>query len=376
MKPLEIESQVLRAADLVEETRRALQLSVPSQHLIEMKSVAEQLSADTARAVAAFRPVGLKSLDDLGPASLLGESFTSVVQSLAESVRPLTMADLGRQIAEAMERQASIASTIASVVSSIDLSGFLAASQAISKVVLELSRPVNSINWAELQSFGAGRKNVFDTAHSLAELSRRHWQVLDSATEEGPSTRVIILPSAVEVSFAHRRSVRILTDDWEEEAAVTVAWNQARDKTIRDVEGILEELDKGLLDAWRGALETAGRRRSDWMRQSAISFRTVLERSLNLVAPPTAISKHQKSGGRSGRREAQVDYLCSTVESSAQGRAVVCELRATVDMFDLLNEIVHKERAPIPPESFDSAVVGLMKLLWHILVLWRERQGP
>jgi hypothetical protein len=126
------------------------------------------------------------------------------------------------------------------------------------------------------------------------------------------------------------------------------------DEAVEGLEARLSELEPALVEMYRGglaALETGG---SDWRRQTMVSFRELTTHVMHILAPdsdvkPWAKPEHLHNGKPT--RKARLEFIFQSVASGEFVDFFKADVRASVELFDLLNQGTHRLSSKATPEQ-------------------------
>jgi len=144
-----------------------------------------------------------------------------------------------------------------------------------------------------------------------------------------------------------------------------------------EMEGILNEagdalesrlaaLHQDLVGVYRGGIEALENGGTDWQRHAMVSFRELSTHALHLMAPDDKILPNAKVGdlhnGRPTRR-ARLNFIFAEVAGPAIADFFDKDMKAAVELFELLNTGTHKLGQSATPDQVHyirGRVVGLL----------------
>ncbi|MDX6574503.1 MAG: hypothetical protein QOE96_456 [Blastocatellia bacterium] len=126
------------------------------------------------------------------------------------------------------------------------------------------------------------------------------------------------------------------------------------DETVDEFEGRLSLLEPALVEMYHGgigAMETGG---PDWRRQSMTSFRELMTHVMHILAPdakvkPWAKPQHFDKGRLT--RQARLEYIFESVADGEFTGFFKADLKASIELFDLLNNGTHRLTSKATPEQ-------------------------
>jgi Predicted pPIWI-associating nuclease len=193
------------------------------------------------------------------------------------------------------------------------------ASAGISKLVPQISKPIFKGSGKVVAAGNSFLASSFEegTADMLAELPSEVFRALDLD---------IALPGgAQEVSGKER--------------------NALAKRTCDDLEGYLSDLDPQLLTLLKGARTAANSQNPDKTRHLCISLRELLGHALRNVASDAEVNAwtQDPSHFHNGKptRHARIQYLYSPISQPALRKFIDADIRAAIELFDLLNKGTH-----------------------------------
>lgn len=117
------------------------------------------------------------------------------------------------------------------------------------------------------------------------------------------------------------------------------------DDAVDAFESRLAALNQGLVTIYRGGVAAIERGGPDWQRHCMTSFRELSTHVLHILAPDDQILSTATSGdlhnGRPTRR-ARLNYIFASVTGSSIATFYEADLKAALDLFDLLNDGTHR----------------------------------
>ena len=144
-----------------------------------------------------------------------------------------------------------------------------------------------------------------------------------------------------------------------------------------EMEGILDEagdalesrlaaLHQDLVSVYRGGIEALENGGTDWQRHAMVSFRELSTHALHFLAPDDKIFQNAKGGdlhnGRPTRR-ARLNFIFAEVAGPAIADFFDKDMKAAVELFELLNTGTHKLEQSATPDQVHyirGRVVGLL----------------
>ncbi len=140
--------------------------------------------------------------------------------------------------------------------------------------------------------------------------------------------------------------------------------------SITTFENRLVALDPDLLNVYRGGIEAIRQGGSDWQRHSMVSFRELNTHVLHKLAPDNLVMKTAKPQDlHAGRptRMARLNYIFSEVSGGAITDFYKADMKAAVELFELLNNGTHKLANEATPEQLRYLTGRLVGLLSSML---------
>jgi hypothetical protein len=126
------------------------------------------------------------------------------------------------------------------------------------------------------------------------------------------------------------------------------------DETFDEFEVRLSGLNPALWEMYRGAVITMERGGPDWQRQTMVSFRELTTHVLHLLAPDKSLKSWAKqehfANGKLTRR-ARLEYIFESVGEGEFTNFFKADLKASLELFDLLNNGTHRLTSSATPEQ-------------------------
>jgi hypothetical protein len=126
------------------------------------------------------------------------------------------------------------------------------------------------------------------------------------------------------------------------------------DEAVDEFEPRLLKLEPALAEMYRGAVVTMERGGPDWQRQTMVSFRELTTHAMHKLAPDERVKLWAKpehfDNGRLTRK-ARLEYIFESVGEGEFTNFFNADLKATIELFNLLNNGTHRLKSSATPEQ-------------------------
>lgn len=216
---------------------------------------------------------------------------------------------------------------------------------------------------------GIGLDSVGYLQDSVASLSlavQTTWDALreDTTIWERASLSMLQTPALELYTAVHAAGAVTLLDDYLPDRDEDL--EDAIHESVDGFETRLSSLDHELVEPYRGAIAAIKRGGEDWQRHSMTSLRELTMHVLHRLAPDDDVMKvATDSDLHDGRptRKATLRYVFAAVAGPELGGFFEADMKAAVELFDLLNAGTHKLGNRATPHQLHylrGRVVGLI----------------
>lgn len=209
---------------------------------------------------------------------------------------------------------------------------------------------------------------LHNTISSISHAAQTMWDGIDRSRSifDLVSPSILRLPAVELYASAHAAASVSL-----QRAALPERDSEVEeilDEASETIEARLENLDRNLVEMYRGGLHAIEIGGPDWQRHSMISFREITIQVLHKLAPDKEVIA---SGGElyNGRptRHARLKFIFSSVAGGELTKFFESDMKAAVELFELLNGGTHRLGSKATPEQFYYLKGRLTGLLSSIL---------
>lgn len=117
----------------------------------------------------------------------------------------------------------------------------------------------------------------------------------------------------------------------------------------------LPQLNSGLLNMWKGAIETFNSNNSDKVRQFTVSLRELFGHVMHLLAPDDEIKKWsiEETYYEKGKptRRARLHYICRNISNKPFNRFVEKDIQSTIEFIGIFQDGTHSIESGFTPQQ-------------------------
>jgi len=305
------------------------------------------------------------TLNVLSSAGNIGRGINDILaqSALATSIKPeITLAGTAFRlgVADSLRMSSSIAAPyLASSAAVFSLETSYSRLLDATKISIPGTDVANALLSSRITSLQAGVLEVSSALKSTWDSIR-----VDSAFLSATSMPLLRAPAvelymATQASAAFSLPMEQLPDPDNE-------MEEILDEATDEFESRLAALHQDLVSVYRGGIEALENGGTDWRRHAMVSFRELSTHALHLLAPDDKILPRAKAtdlhNGKPTRR-ARLNFIFAEVAGPAIADFFDKDMKAAVELFDLLNTGTHKLEQGTTPDQVHylrGRVVGLL----------------
>jgi len=193
---------------------------------------------------------------------------------------------------------------------------------------------------------------------SFLSLSADYSELLKSFGAN-PSSYIDLSPSLTKLApveyYTGANLLELISTDEEISTKEELLKNQIQYENEYSLNTYLPKVHSGLLNMWKGAIETFNSTNSDKVRQFTVSLRELFGHVIRLLAPDDEINKwtSEDSFYHEGKptRKARLHYICRNISNKPFNKFVEKDIQATIEFIDIFQDGTHSIESGITPQQ-------------------------
>jgi hypothetical protein len=341
-----------------------------------------------------------KTLPDFSSVSKAFDLSRNITQSFAELSKPAivhNLADIiskdytpwfnetiakGSLLSSPSFQTLDIYKTNQSLIDSIGLSNLSALSvQSSFARATELSlfaeKSLSTFAWKDIGNIvGLDAHSKEAISSSFIGLSKDYSDLINTFKAK-PSSYLEVTPSLSKLVpveyYTGANLLEVITTEEEVTPEEELVKNEIQYENEYSLNQFLPQVNTGLLNMWKGAIETFNSNNSDKVRQFTVSIRELFGHLMHTLAPDVEVSKWTTDPAmyHEGRptRKARLHYICRNISSKPFNKFVEKDIQATIEFIAIFQDGTHSIESGFSPAqliALKSKAEATLKFLLEI----------
>ncbi len=210
-------------------------------------------------------------------------------------------------------------------------------------------KSLSNFSWTDIgQKIGLSDVSKGIIGDSFLALSADYSELLKSFGAN-PSSYIDLSPSLTKLApvdyYTGANFLELISTDEEISTEEVLLKNEIQYENEYSLNTYLPMVHSGLLNMWKGAIETFNSSNSDKVRQFTVSLRELFGHVLHLLAPNDEINKWttKDSFYHVGKptRKARLHYICRNISNKPFNKFVEKDIQATIEFIDIFQDGTH-----------------------------------
>jgi len=242
-----------------------------------------------------------------------------------------------------------------------NLSAFSVQSSFAKAVELSLfaEKSLSTFAWADVGSrIGLNGISKRLISESFLGLSTDYSGLLKSFSAN-PSSFIELSPSLTKLIpieyFSGANLLEMISVDEDITTEEELLKNEIQYENEYSLNLYLPKIHSGLLNMWKGAIETYNSNNSDRVRQFTVSIRELFNHLMHRLAPDDQITKwtSDESFYHEGKptRKARLHYICRNISNKPFNKFVEKDIQATIEFISIFQDGTHSIESNFTPQQ-------------------------